>query len=65
MYRYFFKRLIDIIVSAIAIICLSPIQIVVTIWLYIANKGAGVLKPLIRGMYLSQPPYNVRNTSNC
>lgn len=41
MYRYFFKRLIDIIVSAIAIICLSPILIVVTIWLYIANKGAG------------------------
>ena len=40
MYRYFFKRLIDIIVSAIAIICLSPILIVVTIWLYIANKGA-------------------------
>lgn len=41
MYRSIFKRLIDIVVSSIAIICLSPILIVVTIWLHFANKGAG------------------------
>lgn len=41
MYRSYFKRLIDIVVSSIAIICLSPILIVVTIWLHFANKGAG------------------------
>lgn len=42
MYRKYFKRLIDIIVSSIAIICLSPILIIVSIWLSFANKGAGV-----------------------
>ncbi len=42
MYKYFFKRLFDIIISFIALVCVSPILIVVTIWLYFANKGAGV-----------------------
>ena len=28
-------------ISLIALVCISPILIVVTIWLYIANKGAG------------------------
>ncbi len=41
MYKHFFKRLFDFIISLIAIICISPILIVVTIWLHIANKGAG------------------------
>lgn len=42
MYRHFFKRLFDLIISLFAIICLSPLYIVVTFWLYFANKGAGV-----------------------
>ena len=42
MYRFFFKRLIDIIISSVAIICLSPILIIVSIWLHFANKEAGV-----------------------
>lgn len=42
MYRNFFKRLFDFIISLTAIICLSPIFIIVTIWLHFANKGAGV-----------------------
>jgi lipopolysaccharide/colanic/teichoic acid biosynthesis glycosyltransferase len=42
MYKNFFKRVIDFIISFIAIICLSPILLVVTIWLHFANKGAGV-----------------------
>ena len=42
MYKNFFKRLIDFTIALIALICLSPILLVVTIWLHFANKGAGV-----------------------
>lgn len=41
MYKIFFKRLFDFIISLIAVICISPILLVVTIWLHFANKGAG------------------------
>jgi lipopolysaccharide/colanic/teichoic acid biosynthesis glycosyltransferase len=41
MYKHFFKRLLDIVLSGIALLCLSPVLIVVTIWLHFANKGAG------------------------
>lgn len=41
MYKNFFKRLLDFIISLLALICLSPILLVVTIWLHFANKGAG------------------------
>jgi lipopolysaccharide/colanic/teichoic acid biosynthesis glycosyltransferase len=41
MYRIFFKRFFDIIISFTALICLSPLLIIVTIWLHLANKGAG------------------------
>ena len=41
MYKHFFKRFLDFGISLIALICLSPILLVVTIWLHIANKGAG------------------------
>lgn len=43
MYKHFFKRLIDFWVSLIALICISPVLLVVTIWLHFANKGAGAL----------------------
>ena len=42
MYVHFFKRFFDFWISLIALICISPILIVVTIWLHFANKGAGV-----------------------
>ncbi|MGI5848072.1 MAG: sugar transferase [Candidatus Cryptobacteroides sp.] len=42
MYRYFFKRLIGFLGALMAIIILSPLFIVVSIWLHFANKGAGV-----------------------
>ena len=42
MYKFFLKRFFDFWISLVAIICISPILIVVTIWLYFANKGAGV-----------------------
>ena len=41
MYRHFFKRFFDFCISLIALICISPILLVVTIWLHFANKGAG------------------------
>ena len=43
MYKHFFKRIIDFILSLIGFIIISPIFIVVWIWLTIANKGAGAL----------------------
>lgn len=42
MYRHFFKRIFDIIISFTALVCFSPLLAVVTIWLHFANKGAGV-----------------------
>lgn len=41
MYQHLFKRLIDFTIALIALICLSPILLVVAIWLHFANKGAG------------------------
>lgn len=39
MYKNFFKRILDIFISLIALIVLSPLLIFVTIGLYFANKG--------------------------
>ena len=41
MYKHFFKRFFDFWIALVALICISPILIVVTIWLHFANKGAG------------------------
>ena len=41
MYKNFIKRLIDCTIALIALICLSPILFVVTLWLHFANKGSG------------------------
>lgn len=41
MYKLFFKRFLDFWISLIALIVISPILLVVTIWLHLANKGAG------------------------
>lgn len=41
MYKQFFKRFLDFWISLIALICISPILLVVTVWLHFANKGAG------------------------
>lgn len=42
MYQHLFKRLIDFTVALTALICLSPILLILIIWLHFANKGAGV-----------------------
>ena len=41
MYRHFFKRFFDFWIALVALICLSPVLMVVTVWLHFANKGAG------------------------
>ena len=41
MYKHFFKRLFDFSISLIALIIISPILLVLTVWLHFANKGAG------------------------
>lgn len=41
MYKHFFKRFFDFWISLIVLICLSPILLIITIWLHFANKGAG------------------------
>lgn len=41
MYTHFFKRFFDFWISLIALIIISPILLVITIWLHFANKGAG------------------------
>ena len=41
IYRDCIKRALGFTISLIAIICLSPLFLVVTIWLHFANKGAG------------------------
>lgn len=42
MYKHFFKRVLDFCISLIALICISPILMVIIVWLHFANKGAGV-----------------------
>ncbi|MBL1220646.1 sugar transferase [Chryseobacterium sp. L7] len=39
MYKNFFKRIIDFLIALIGLIVLSPVFIVVTVLLYIANQG--------------------------
>lgn len=41
MYKHFFKRFLDLWISLIVLIIISPILLLVTIWLHFANKGAG------------------------
>ena len=41
MYKHFFKRFLDFWISLIALVCISPILLIVTIFLHFANKGAG------------------------
>ena len=41
MYKNFFKRLVDFLLSLSALKCISPILLIITVWLHYANKGAG------------------------
>lgn len=41
MYKRYFKRILDFIIALMALVCLSPLLLMVTVWLLFANKGAG------------------------
>lgn len=41
MYKHFLKRLIDFCIVFTALLIIWPVLLVITIWLYFANKGAG------------------------
>lgn len=43
MYKHYVKRFLDFWISLIVLIIISPILLLVTIWLHFANKGAGAL----------------------
>ena len=40
-YRLYFKRIIDFVIALVGLIVLSPLFLILWIWLSIANKGAG------------------------
>lgn len=41
MYRHFIKRFLDFWIALILLVCISPLLIIVMLWLHFANKGAG------------------------
>ena len=41
MYKNFFKRFLDFWISLVALVCISPLLLVVAVWLHFANKGGG------------------------
>ena len=55
MYKYFFKRVIDIVASGLVLLLLSPVLIVVVVLLYFFNDGPGVLFMQERPGYKGRP----------
>jgi lipopolysaccharide/colanic/teichoic acid biosynthesis glycosyltransferase len=41
MYKRYIKRTLDVLLSGLALLALSPLLLVVTVWLHYANRGAG------------------------
>ncbi len=41
MYRHFFKRMFDLVIALLGLIVLSPLFLILWIWLSFANKGTG------------------------
>ena len=41
MYSKCVKRILDFVIALVALVCLSPLLLVVTLWLHFANRGAG------------------------
>lgn len=42
MYKSFVKRGLDFCIALVALLCLSPLLLFLTLWLHFANRGAGV-----------------------
>lgn len=41
MYKNYFKRILDLVISSLALLLIGWFLIIITIWLHFANKGAG------------------------
>lgn len=41
IYKFFIKRFLGFLISLVVLVLLSPLLLIVTIWLHFANKGAG------------------------
>ena len=41
MYKHFFKRLFDFLISFVALLLIGWLLVIIAIWLHFANKGAG------------------------
>ena len=41
IYRDYVKRVLDVVISFLALLCLSWLLVIVAVWLHFANKGAG------------------------
>ena len=41
MYKHFFKRLFDFLISLVALLLIGWLLLIIAIWLHFANKGAG------------------------
>lgn len=41
MYKHFFKRVLDLVISGIALLCIGWLLVLIAIFLHFANKGAG------------------------
>lgn len=41
MYRRFFKRILDFCIALVVLVVISPVLLLVTVWLHFANRGAG------------------------
>lgn len=41
MYKHFFKRVLDIVISGVALLCIGWLLVLIAIFLHFTNKGAG------------------------
>lgn len=48
MYKNFFKRMLDFTIVLVVLLIIWPILFVITLWLHIANKGAGAFFTQLR-----------------
>ena len=54
MYKNFIKRLLDFCIALCALSVLWPILLVITIFLYFANKGAGAIGKIVRSLSIDE-----------
>lgn len=48
MYRNFFKRFLDLLLSSVALLCVGWLLLLIAFWLHFANKGAGAFFKQVR-----------------